>query len=419
MNIPDGHLRQFLVRYFNEDELDDLCFDFFPAALQEFASGMPVGKKARLLIAYANRHGQHDLLIAAVSRLRPNQFSALASLMARQNSEPQWTTDPSPSKAPYSTGALTSLTAHSKRFTLGNRTFPFQVIDGDGESSYTSSSITCVIDPRPLELLPEVEVIREHVARREEDKKNNSEDYVWNGAQYALKRYVIGRTVPHEEMELRLVFQNTDYYTFQATVRSLDLQLADGTTLRKKYLTPPPEDPVPSLAIGFGIAMVLFTSDKKLLLSRRTKKAGVRPGELDVSVVEGILPGRDLASNGTDPDIYGCAVHGAKEEVGVTLQRQDVRFLGFGVDHEYYQWNMIGMASLPMTAKEVIDEGTRGSPGRWEVGGFSFVDADPDVVWRSVQGEKLWAMGWVALYWSLVHEFGKAAVDQSARLHVR
>ncbi len=418
MDIPNDQLRQFLIRYFSDDELEDLCFDHFPGVVHEFAPGMPVARKSRLLINYADRHGQRELLIAVLSRLRLNQFSALASLLAQRKSDPRRSNDPFFHKSPHRTGTLASLTTHPNLFTLGDRTFPFQVIDGDGESVYPSSSITSVIDPLPLELLPEVEVIREQVARREEEKKNRFEDYQWNGPQYALKRYVIGRTVPDEDMELGLVFQNTDYFTFQATVRSLDLELPDGTTLRKKYLTPPPEDPIPSLAIGFGTVLILFTSDKKLLLSRRTTKAGVRPGELDVSVVEGILPHRDLPSNSTGPDIIGCAVHGVKEEVGITVQRQDIQFLGFGVDHEYYQWNMIGMVKLPMTAKEVLDEGTRGSPGRWEIGGFSFVDANPDVIWKSLQGEKLWAMGWVALYWSLVHEFGRAVVDESARLYV-
>lgn len=76
MDIPNDQLRQFFINTFSDDELEDFSFDYFPAASQEFAPGMPVGRKARLLISFADRRGQREHLIVALGKVRPEQFAA-------------------------------------------------------------------------------------------------------------------------------------------------------------------------------------------------------------------------------------------------------------------------------------------------------------------------------------------------------
>ncbi|MBX7252158.1 MAG: toll/interleukin-1 receptor domain-containing protein, partial [Candidatus Promineofilum sp.] len=76
MDIPNDQLRQFFINAFSDDELEDFCFDYFPAASQEFAPGMPVGRKARLLISFADRRGQREHLLVALGKVRPEQFAA-------------------------------------------------------------------------------------------------------------------------------------------------------------------------------------------------------------------------------------------------------------------------------------------------------------------------------------------------------
>ena len=74
MDIPNDQLRQFFIEAFSDDELEDFCFDYFPGASQEFGPGMPVGRKARLLIAFADRRGQRQHLIVALNKVREEQF---------------------------------------------------------------------------------------------------------------------------------------------------------------------------------------------------------------------------------------------------------------------------------------------------------------------------------------------------------
>ena len=74
MSPTNAQLRQFIIENFSDDELEDFCFDYFPDALQEFGPGMPIDRKARLLITFADRRGQREHLILALSEEWPEQF---------------------------------------------------------------------------------------------------------------------------------------------------------------------------------------------------------------------------------------------------------------------------------------------------------------------------------------------------------
>ena len=54
MDIPNAALRKFFIEAFSDDELEDFCFDYLPAASQVFSPQMSVGSKARALIEFAD-----------------------------------------------------------------------------------------------------------------------------------------------------------------------------------------------------------------------------------------------------------------------------------------------------------------------------------------------------------------------------
>jgi hypothetical protein len=188
-------------------------------------------------------------------------------------------------------------------------------------------------------------------------------------------------------------------------------------TLRQKYLQEKDlSQPIPFLAHGFGVALVLITKDKKLLLSRRNENAGTRAGELDVSVVEGVHPQKDASITYRGPNLYRTAVRGILEEVGISILQEDVVFLGFGVDIEYYQWNIIGMVRVTETAEEILKSRQRGASGKWETKQFEVIESAPLNVFRHLKQEKIWSTGLVAIYWLLVHEYGRKKVDRAAQV---
>jgi formylglycine-generating enzyme required for sulfatase activity len=74
MTPSNADLRQFIVQFFNDEELVTLCFDYFPDVNQNFSDGMTKNRKAIGLIAYCETRGRLDDLYAALERERPKAW---------------------------------------------------------------------------------------------------------------------------------------------------------------------------------------------------------------------------------------------------------------------------------------------------------------------------------------------------------
>ena len=69
--IPtNSDLRQFIIQFFSDEELETLAFDYFPEAANDFGSGMSKGRKVIALIGHCERRGRLDDRHAAVGRER-------------------------------------------------------------------------------------------------------------------------------------------------------------------------------------------------------------------------------------------------------------------------------------------------------------------------------------------------------------
>lgn len=75
MTTDNAALRQFIMLFFNDDELEDLCADYFADVAQEFTTGMTKSQKVRLLIGHVDRRGRREHLLAALARERPGHFT--------------------------------------------------------------------------------------------------------------------------------------------------------------------------------------------------------------------------------------------------------------------------------------------------------------------------------------------------------
>lgn len=304
-------------------------------------------------------------------------------------------------------------------FSLGSRQFPFLVVDGDGVLTYQPATIRTLIDGSSSTLPPEVQARKERVASDQAEKKAQGLPHHWNGPLYSLKRYAIARTIPDEQLSISLTFRTSDYYSFLSTVMSLDENLLSAPaqlTLRQRYLLGQDvSNPVEFLAQGFGVALVAISSDDKMILGYRSADSGARPSELDITVVEGVHPVLDRASDHPGPDLYRTAIRGASEEAGLDVYEHQVHFLGFGVDTEWYQWALLGAIDLDSTADEALEGRRRGTGGKWEVRRFRVLSADPPIVFQFLNTERLWALGWVVIYWALVRRYGRRVVDAAAK----
>jgi formylglycine-generating enzyme required for sulfatase activity len=73
-------LRRFIIQHYNDEELEDLTFEYFPDVRQRFALGMTKSHKVRELISYAIRHGRQEHLEAALAETRPGVFPVSEAL---------------------------------------------------------------------------------------------------------------------------------------------------------------------------------------------------------------------------------------------------------------------------------------------------------------------------------------------------
>jgi formylglycine-generating enzyme required for sulfatase activity len=74
MTIDNAALRQFILQTLSDEELETLCFDYFPEVVAEFGSGMSQNRKAIALIGHCQRRGRLDDLHAALARERPEAW---------------------------------------------------------------------------------------------------------------------------------------------------------------------------------------------------------------------------------------------------------------------------------------------------------------------------------------------------------
>jgi len=70
MTIDNAALRQFILQSFSDEELETLCFDYFPEVQQNFTGGMTKNRKALLLIGYCETRGRLADLYGALVRER-------------------------------------------------------------------------------------------------------------------------------------------------------------------------------------------------------------------------------------------------------------------------------------------------------------------------------------------------------------
>src|SRR5258708_8730497 len=297
----------------------------------------------------------------------------------------------------------------------GNLTTVY-LVEGNGQMVLEPKNVAVSLRSARA-LLPELVVAARDKVKRQlaaSSHRSNQRVFSWNStSMVALSDYKISRSLAREDPVIRLETCITDYATFAATVLQLDKEIEKPigqddhllSTLRREFfptaasITKSVRDPLPFLANGVGVMLLGFTDDNKVLLGRRHHESRARPGERDVSVVEGMDSNFD--SDGTDRlDIYLTAVRGCPEELGITVAPEDISILGFAVDMTYYQWNFLGLVETRSTAAEVVANQILHAKDRWE-GKLEPGDLDPARIFERLQQDKIWALGLITIYLAL------------------
>lgn len=297
-------------------------------------------------------------------------------------------------------------------FHFGKRETALVVLDGNGVETYSSQDIRTFYDARPVQFFEEIEQTREHIKREQADLERGEKLIQWNGEIYHLATYQLSRDPIHEQMKLHLWFRPTDYFTVLAKNRCLK-----DRTFREKHITGYDWDiPFPSLPIPFGIGLSLVTSDGYILFAQREGNLGVRPSYFMTSVEEGLSRPLDRGTSSDAPDVYRCACRGLAEELGLIentdFSLSDIRFLGLGLDTEYYMCGLRGFMKVTKTARDIINNWQLGVKDKMENKKLVAIPFTPKDVCDFVFSRGPWGGGaLMGIYHTLVHEFGKDYVN--------
>lgn len=304
-----------------------------------------------------------------------------------------------------------------KEFVLCNKKTTWIVLDGNGKYEYKIENIVTHYNSMQIELPETIKNIKTEIMRvQEERRKTGNKPYYWNGRIYYVERFRIGRTPLEENMHLVIWFRPSDYYTFLATNMSLDKNFKTNDkyfTLREKYLKDVDwTKPIKYFSSSFGIDIAIITSDDFLIVTERSEVLGSRPNELNISANENLSRILDQKENDQAPDIYRAAPRGIYEELGVSVEREKIIFLSFGVDTKYCQYGLLGFSRIPQTSDELKNLRSMGIKDKWENKKLHFVKFNIEEIINFIINNDPWAPAAIAcIYHTLVHEFGKKKVD--------
>ncbi|MBO4290072.1 MAG: hypothetical protein J5865_08260 [Lachnospiraceae bacterium] len=178
----------------------------------------------------------------------------------------------------------------------------------------------------------------------------------------SVVQYEQSLTTNEEKKHLKISFKLSKYHLFK---KALELWDKNNFSMSKEiagYLNSPEDDRYYPIPNAMGLALMVLSSDNKLVFSRRSTKRKVRSHEFDCSIVEGLLPVVDKKLNGqrvcydfTDPSYIRkeCWRAFCEELCAADESSMTVSLFGLILDRKYGQWNWIGLIRSDLKASEI------------------------------------------------------------------
>jgi hypothetical protein len=150
------------------------------------------------------------------------------------------------------------------------------------------------------------------------------------------------------------------YHLFKKT---LDLWDRNGFSMTKeiaRFLNSDEDTRLYPIPNAMGLALMVVSSDNKLVFSRRSTKRRVRSNEFDCSIVEGLLPfvdktvgGEKVSYSYADPDYIQNECRRAFCEEICAANDLIVNLFGLILDRKYGQWNLAGLIRTGLTSEQI------------------------------------------------------------------
>ena len=160
-----------------------------------------------------------------------------------------------------------------------------------------------------------------------------------------------------DNLDIEVIFKTIKYKLFHKT-----LQLWDNARLKisEKFYNYDSEQDDFCIPNAMGLALMVVTSDNYLVFSKRSLQRGIRRGEYDCSIVEGLKI--EVCESGCEYDISDQnyiikeCYRAYKEEVSYNNTNIDVKLNGIILDKQYGQWNVVGTVYANKTKDQLLQE---------------------------------------------------------------
>jgi len=288
------------------------------------------------------------------------------------------------------------------------------------EISWTCDEILTSYKDEEVELPDKLKKLMERVI----DKKKQKGEVVYPGPRYRLhsvgiaRRDIKGRMRPEI---LHLEFRPTNFYNFLASNFSLEepLKVDDNgnlITVRDLYaklenLQDPTKLAESPLSNDFHTGITIITKDNKLILTKRSSILAVEPNLWAQSVGEGMVRGMD-EDEGGKPNPFLTVIRGTEEELGLEIQKEDIRFLFIGACLKYAQPDIIGIAYTNKNSEDIVNRWLAAKPRSiWESRPVP-IDFEPKVLASHLLHQPWAPIGQMSIVAALIHEYGFDKVEK-------
>ena len=250
-------------------------------------------------------------------------------------------------------------------FSIGAVSDRFILVEGNGVESFKQIKTKEI--PTSISLPDEV---KEQVKLISHELENQEANHfkLYDGDIYSFTAYRISRTQDDESICIELDFHHSKYYEFLAVDK-----LVRDPLFRQTHFAESIEAKKPKYCLGFGICLTLITSDNKLIVPRRSENVSVWKNKLTISANEALSRKLDRNENG-QPDVYFAAKRAAKEELGIDVDLDAIRFYGLGFETISLQWALFATAKIDLSVKEVEESFLITAKDRFEHSELLFVE---------------------------------------------
>jgi hypothetical protein len=252
----------------------------------------------------------------------------------------------------------------------------FIVVEGNGLESFASVTTKASSVPAVLPLAAREELDR---ITTELSRKNDGHFKLYNGDLYSFVDFQVTRTNDEEKVCVNLEFGHSKYFEFLA----LD-KLARDPDFRARYLDEAIRVRKPKFCLGFGVALTLITSDDKLVVPRRSDHVSVWKNMYTISANEALSPSLDGGA-AAGPDVYVAASRAAKEELGIDIPVESIRFYALGFETVSLQWALLATAKTGLHSSDVDESFRILAKDKFENAEIAFIDFTPEAVIRFIK----------------------------------